>query len=433
MDRRYVGIDLRRRRSVIYAMDAAGDRLFCERIDNEPMRLLEVVGRAGVDAEVVIEATYGWYWAVDLLKDAGFCVHLAHPSGNDWGQRRVKNDERDARDLADLLRLGRLAEAWIAPPSVREARELVRYRARLVQLRSGLKAQVHAVMAKEGVLPGVTDMFGSKGQQLLDAMELADAYLVRVESLRDLITVYDREVGMLEHRIHELLRDDRGYQAIQALDGVGRTIASIFVTEIGDIGRFRTPGSVVLLGRSHPASSGVRHQGRARQDHQTRLEVGPLGRARSDRPLPRRSATARHVPSRRRTARHQQSAHRDRPPAHDLRLLRPPRRRDPLPPPGRRVKLGHDPKRARNRHDSHPGGDVDELIEPLRVVARPHHAPHPGANRCLATEPPRSKTPWCGTSQHPSNFSRPPRDDRARTNTLDKAPLLHRCRSVPRS
>jgi transposase len=241
MDRRYVGIDLHRRRPVIYGMDAGGERLFCERIANEPARLLEVVSAAGVGAEVVIEATYGWYWAVDLLQDAGFSVHLAHPSGNDWGNRRVKNDERDARDLADLLRLGRLAEAWIAPPSVREARELVRYRARLVQLRSGLKAQVHAVMAKEGVLPGVTDMFGPKGNQLLDAMELADAYLVRVESLRDLIAGYDREVGMLERRIHELLRDDGGYQAIQALDGVGRTIAAIFVTEIGDISRFRSP------------------------------------------------------------------------------------------------------------------------------------------------------------------------------------------------
>jgi hypothetical protein len=31
--------------------------------------------------------------------------------------------------------------------------------AKLVQLRSGLKAQVHAVMAKGGVLPRVTDMF----------------------------------------------------------------------------------------------------------------------------------------------------------------------------------------------------------------------------------------------------------------------------------
>jgi hypothetical protein len=61
-----------------------------------------------------------------------------------WGQRRVKNDERDAIDLADMLHLGRLPEAWIAPPAVRELRELVRYRAKLVALRSGLKAQVHA-------------------------------------------------------------------------------------------------------------------------------------------------------------------------------------------------------------------------------------------------------------------------------------------------
>jgi transposase len=241
MDRRYVGIDLHRRRSVIYAMGGDGERLFCERIANEPLRLLEVVSAAGQDAEVVIEATYGWYWAVDLLREAGFSVHLAHPSGNDWGKRRVKNDERDARDLADLLRLGRLAESWIAPPAVREARELVRYRAKLVQLRSGLKAQVHAVMAKEGVLPGVTDMFGPAGQRLLDAMELADAYTVRVESLRDLIEAYDREVVVLERKIYELLREDRGYQAIQAIDGVGRTIAAILVTEIGDINRFRSP------------------------------------------------------------------------------------------------------------------------------------------------------------------------------------------------
>ena len=71
MDRRYVGIDLHRRRSVIYAMDAEGNKLFCERIGNDSLRLLEVVSAAGEGAEVVIEATYGWYWAVDLLRDAG--------------------------------------------------------------------------------------------------------------------------------------------------------------------------------------------------------------------------------------------------------------------------------------------------------------------------------------------------------------------------
>ena len=53
----------------------------------------------------------------------------------------MKNDERDATDLVDLLRLGRLAEAWIAPPPLRELRELIRYRAKLVHLRTSLKAQ----------------------------------------------------------------------------------------------------------------------------------------------------------------------------------------------------------------------------------------------------------------------------------------------------
>jgi transposase len=153
----------------------------------------------------------------------------------------VKNDERDARDLADLLRLNRLAEAWIAPPAVRELRELVRYRAKLVALRSGLKAQVHAVMAKNGVLPTRTDMFGLGGNAQLDALELPRAYTVRIESLRDLIEVYDREVAMLERAIHREMRAHPGYRAIQAIHGVGPVIGAIFVAEIGDVRRFASP------------------------------------------------------------------------------------------------------------------------------------------------------------------------------------------------
>ena len=68
--------------------------------------------------EVVIEATYGWYWAVDLLQELGATVHLANPNALNWGERRVKNDVVDATDLADMLRLGRLPEAWIAPPAI---------------------------------------------------------------------------------------------------------------------------------------------------------------------------------------------------------------------------------------------------------------------------------------------------------------------------
>jgi hypothetical protein len=44
----------------------------------------------------------------------------------------VKNDQRDAADLADLLRMGRLPEAWIALPACRELRGWVRHRAKPV-------------------------------------------------------------------------------------------------------------------------------------------------------------------------------------------------------------------------------------------------------------------------------------------------------------
>jgi transposase len=104
MDRQYVGIDFHRRRSVVVRMSASGEKLSCVRIPNDPVAIAAAVAEAGPDPEVVVEATYGWYWVVDLLQANGAQVHLANPHGLNWGQRRVKNDERDAIDLADMLR-----------------------------------------------------------------------------------------------------------------------------------------------------------------------------------------------------------------------------------------------------------------------------------------------------------------------------------------
>jgi len=241
VSREYVGIDLHRRRSVIVRKSSDGEVLSKVHIDNDPIGLAAAVTAAGPNPEVVLEATFGWYWAADVLADLGANVHLAHPLGNNWGNRRVKNDERDANDVVDLLRLGRLAEAWIAPPAIRELREMTRYRHKLVQLRSGLKAQVHAVMGKNGVLPTRSDMFGLGGSAQLDALELPMAYSLRLESLRDLIELYTREVEIRDRRIQMTVRDDRGYKAIQVIHGVGPVLAAVFVAEIGDISRFPSP------------------------------------------------------------------------------------------------------------------------------------------------------------------------------------------------
>ncbi len=76
-----VGMDLHRRRSVLVRMTADGRKLETARITNSPAELRRVIARAGKRPKVVLEATYGWYWAADTLAAAGAQVHLAHPLG----------------------------------------------------------------------------------------------------------------------------------------------------------------------------------------------------------------------------------------------------------------------------------------------------------------------------------------------------------------
>jgi transposase len=267
VERQYVAVDLHAQRSLIVRENEAGDELAVTQIDNDPQALAAALADAGPNPEVAIEATYGWYWAVDVLQELGATVRLVNPSGlgDSWNQRRVKNDYRDCRELIDRMRLHKLPEAWIAPAELRELRELVRYRAKLVCLRTGLKAQVKAVLAKHCLHPPVNDLWGVAGPRWLDTLQLADGYMTRVESLRDLVGLFDREIAMLERVIHQRLRDDRGYRAIQHLDGVGPVLAAVFVVEIGDISRFATPDSLCSwagLTPKHHESDRKAHRGK---------------------------------------------------------------------------------------------------------------------------------------------------------------------------
>ena len=80
-DRTKVGIDLHRRRSVIVRRTRSDGTLETVRIDDNSEALAVELAKAGERPEVILEATYGWYWAVDVLEACGATVHLAHPLG----------------------------------------------------------------------------------------------------------------------------------------------------------------------------------------------------------------------------------------------------------------------------------------------------------------------------------------------------------------
>jgi transposase len=243
--RQVVGMDLHRRRSVLVRMSMDGRKLETVRITSSPGALRAVLARCGRRPLVVLEATYGWYWAADVLEAAGAEVRLAHPLGvKAFSYRRVKNDERDASDLADLARMGKLPEAWIAPAEVRAVREIVRYRHKLVWQRSSCKDQVHAVLAKCGIPVTRTDIFGGWGPAWLDGVTLPAPYAGKVASLRALIGVLDAEIARLGQQATDMLAGSKGYAAIRELPGIGPVLGAVIVAEIGDVTRFGKPGQL---------------------------------------------------------------------------------------------------------------------------------------------------------------------------------------------
>jgi len=83
--------------------------------------------------------------------------------------------------------MGRLPEAWITPPEIRDLRELARYRQKLVGLRTSCKDQVHALLAKLGIAVTCSDLLGAWGNSRLDGLRLPQPYAGKVTSLRQLI------------------------------------------------------------------------------------------------------------------------------------------------------------------------------------------------------------------------------------------------------
>jgi transposase len=240
-----VGMDLHRRRSVLVRMTEDGRKLESVRIDNSPAALRAVLARAGSNPRVVAGATYGWYRAADVLQAAGAEVHLAHPLGvKAFSYRRVKNDEKDAADLADLLRLGRLPEARVRPaagPRAAGADPVPDQAGAAAVLGQGPGARRAGQAGHPGALLGSVRRLrvGVAG-----GLQLPQPYAGKVASLRQLTGWLTGEIGLLDVVIAGLLGAYPPYRAVRRLPGLGPVLAAVAVAEIGDISRFPGPGQL---------------------------------------------------------------------------------------------------------------------------------------------------------------------------------------------
>jgi transposase len=236
-----VGIDLHRSRSYVAVLDEEGELLLSRRIVNDPATFLELLAEIDGECRVALEATYGWEWLADVLQDAGYELHLAHPLRTKAiASARVKTDAVDARTLAHLLRTNLLPEAYIAPRELRELRDLLRHRVALTRMRAALKQRVGAVLAKHGIQRPYSDMFGPAATRFLVELELPDAAQRRLTSTLSLVGDFTREIDLTTSEIEARAKQDPYVGVLCQIRGVGRYIAMLVIAEVGDVNRFPT-------------------------------------------------------------------------------------------------------------------------------------------------------------------------------------------------
>jgi transposase len=236
-----VGIDLHRSRSHVAVLDDQGSVVLSRRIVNDPATFLELLAELDGDCRIALEATYGWEWLADVLQDAGYELHLAHPLRTKAiAAARVKTDAVDAKTLAHLLRTDLLPEAYIAPRELRDLRDLLRHRVALTRMRSMLKQRAGAILAKHGIQRPYSNMFGPSATRFLTELALPDAARRRMTSTLALISDFTREITATTQEIDARAQQDPYVEVLCQVRGVGRYIAMLVIAEVGDVTRFRS-------------------------------------------------------------------------------------------------------------------------------------------------------------------------------------------------
>jgi len=127
------------------------------------------------DSKVALESTGNlWVKLYDRLdQEENVDVILTNPKKTRIiAEAKIKTDKIDARLLADLLRADLVSRSYVPPTPIRDQRTLLRERINLVESRTILKNQIHALLDKYEFTSPYTDLFGKKGIEWLRNLNL---------------------------------------------------------------------------------------------------------------------------------------------------------------------------------------------------------------------------------------------------------------------
>ena len=278
--------------------------------------LADRLGALGVTRVVMAATSDYWKSPFYLLEAHGFEVWLVNARDVKHLPGRPKTDRLDAVWLAKVAERQMLRPSFVPPPAIRRLRDLTRYRADLVGVRTAEKQRVEKLLEDAQIKLSVvaSDIFGVSGRAMLAALlagerdpkvlaqlarsrmraklgqleeaftgHFSDHHAFLLATMLARIDQASADIAELEAKIEEEVAPFA--PAVDRLDeitGVGRTAAQVIIAEVGtDMGRFPTPGHLASWAKFAPGvkQSAGKTKGKATTGHGNRYLARVLGEA----------------------------------------------------------------------------------------------------------------------------------------------------------
>lgn len=161
----YLGCDVHKNYTTVSFVNKDGDVLDTKSFSNDIKSLKGLLNRFPEEEfSAVLEAGLNWGLIYDLLESIEQVkeVMLAHPPKvKAIASAKIKTDKIDSKILGQLLRADLIPEVWVPSKEVRTLKDIVRFRAFVVRVKTMIKNRIHDILRKSHINPpDVKDLFG---------------------------------------------------------------------------------------------------------------------------------------------------------------------------------------------------------------------------------------------------------------------------------
>ena len=263
MEAIYIGVDFHaRQQTTCYLKTETGELVISELQHQDKEQIRDFYQQFPKPVIVGLEASGYSSWFETLLEELGCEVWVGHATEIRRRARwRQKNDRRDAELIWDLMVHDEFPRLHRPVVASREVLRMLRYRQKLIKLRTMAKNSLQAIALQAGLAKG-PQLFTRAGQEQFKSAALSPVLQWQREHWFQLLQPLNAQLLEIRAWLQVHSKDDIRIQRLRTHPGIGLLTALCLVHTLLPVERFRNTRKVVAYAGFDPVerSSGERQQ-----------------------------------------------------------------------------------------------------------------------------------------------------------------------------